>query len=49
MKIATYAVAKGEQLMKERADLNLNTTKIAFNIHAAAESPSVGIRVMNRR
>jgi len=33
--------------MKERAYLNLNATKIAFNIPAAAEWPSVGIRVMN--
>jgi len=35
--------------MKERADLNLNATKIAFSITAAAERPSVGIRVMNGR
>jgi len=45
MKITAYAVAKGEQPMKELADLNLNATKIAFNI--PAKRLSVGIRVIN--
>jgi len=47
IKIAASAVAKGDQLMKERTDLNLNATKIAFNVPGVAERPSVGIRVMN--
>jgi len=47
MKIAADAVAKGEQLMKERVDLNLNVAKIGFNIPPTAEWASVGTLVMN--